>query len=372
MPIPFSPSRPPGPRAAPARRRWLALAAVALAWMHGPAAAADSPPDLPVVEVVEVRAREVGVGVEFEGALEAARTSTVAAQVHGNVVERRVQAGDTVQAGQVLAKIDERDAQAGVARSEAAIAQARAELVDAQVAWERSRDLVERGFLSRAALDAAQARLLKARAAERQAIASGRQAALAQNFATVVAPYDGLVLATHLEAGDLAAPGRAVATVYAPQSIRAVAHLPASQRQAVERALRVDIVLAPGRTIVADSVTVLPGVDASSQTSEVRLEFPVSEPFAGVPGQRVRVRFVQASALRRIIPAQALLRRGELDAVYVARADGFSLRAVRVGAAHGEDGVEVLAGLVDGERIAVDPVRAGLTGARPAAARRDR
>src|SRR5690606_13188838 len=129
----------------------------------------------------------------LEATLEAVRQSTVAAQVNGNVVERFVRAGDLVRAGEPLVRVDARDAQAALARSEASIAQARAERTDAQGAWERSRTLVDRGFLSQAALDATEARLRVAQAAERQAVAGARQTALARDFTTIVAPYDGLV-----------------------------------------------------------------------------------------------------------------------------------------------------------------------------------
>ncbi len=61
-----------------------------------------------------------------------------------------------------------------------------------------------------------------------------------------------------------------------------------------------------------------------------------------------------------------MLRRGELTAVYAVQDGGFVLKAVRLGAAQGA-GVEVLAGLKPGERVALDPVRAGLAGAMPAA-----
>jgi hypothetical protein len=57
-----------------------------------------------------------------------------------------------------------------------------------------------------------------------------------------------------------------------------------------------------------------------------------------------------------------VLRRGELTAVYVALPQGFALRAVRIGPVAG-DTVDVLAGLRAGERVALDPVRAGLQGA---------
>ena len=65
------------------------------------------------------------------------------------------------------------------------------------------------------------------------------------------------------------------------------------------------------------------------------------------------------------LPASAVLRRGELTAVYVAQDQRFVLRALRLGSARGDE-VEALAGLRAGERIALDPVRAGLSGATPA------
>jgi hypothetical protein len=88
----------------------------------------------------------------------------------------------------------------------------------------------------------------------------------------------------------------------------------------------------------------------------------------------VRVHFAGASvaAASRVgpptlrIPATAVLRRGELTAVYVVQGQGFSLRTVRLGPDRGEAGVEVVAGLRDGERIAVDALKAGLSGATPA------
>jgi hypothetical protein len=58
-----------------------------------------------------------------------------------------------------------------------------------------------------------------------------------------------------------------------------------------------------------------------------------------------------------------VLRRGELTAVYVVSGQGFALKAIRLGAEHGTQGVEVLAGLSDTDRVALDPVRAGLAGA---------
>ncbi len=351
-----------------ARRFARAIAIASLACSFGFAGAAPDA-DPPAVDTIEVRTRPVRASVEFDATLEAIRQSTVAAQVSGNIVERLVRAGDRVRAGQPLVRIDERDAQAAVARSDAAIAQARAERIDAQSAVERNRALVERGFLSRAALDSSQARLDASRAAEQQALAGSRQATLARSFTTVVAPYAGLVLATHVDAGDLAAPGRAIATIYEPGAIRAVVHVPLSALSIAQDTSDVEVLFASGQALVPALRILVPGVDPVSQTRELRLEFAESMHVPGVPGQRARVRFDGAQAQRRTIPRSAVLRRGELDAVYVVRGARFALRAVRLGSVHGDE-IEVLAGLADGERIAADPVQAGLVAASPRAAGR--
>jgi len=84
----------------------------------------------------------------------------------------------------------------------------------------------------------------------------------------------------------------------------------------------------------------------------------------------VQVRFAAAGAdasATIVVPSAAVLRRGELTAVYVAQRDRFVLRAVRAGRDRGAAGTEVYAGLQPGERIAADAVRAGLAEAVPQA-----
>ena len=69
-----------------------------------------------------------------------------------------------------------------------------------------------------------------------------------------------------------------------------------------------------------------------------------------------------------MLPTPAIVRRGELTAVYVVTGKVFALRAIRVGVNQGRDGVEVLSGLVAGDVVALDPIRAGFANATPATA----
>jgi RND family efflux transporter MFP subunit len=330
----------------------------------------------PQVPVIAVGAQAVAGRAEFDGSLQAVRQSVLSAQASGRIATLSVKAGDRVKAGQVLAVIDDRATQAGVAQAQAGVAQAQASLANAKAAYERTKELRAQGFIAQAALDSALAQYRAAEAGAAAARAGQTQASVAQGFTRLTAPWDGWVLATHAEAGALAMPGAPIVTVYAPQPIRAVVHVPASLQPLALQAQQVEVQL-PGtdRWVVPASKTTVPAADPVSQTVEWRLNLSDADGADQVPGRQVKVRFVgsaaQAMPQRLVVPATALLRRGELTGVYVVTAKGesakgFALRAVRTGATHG-DGVEVLAGLKAGDQVALDPVRAGLSGATPVA-----
>ncbi len=338
---------------------------ISLAAVAGAPALAQAPAGV-AVPTVQIGARAVSTGYEIDGVIEPVRQSTIAAQASGRVVKLLVKMGDQVRAGQLLATIDDSETAVGVQRSAAQLSQAEAELRNAKAHYERTRELRAQGFVSQAALDMAETQYKAAQAGQSQATAGARASALNQGYTRVTAPYDGWVLQTHVEAGDLAVPGKPVVTVYAPQPLRAVVQVPASQADAARKAREVQVQLGDStsaRWVQPARRSTMPAADPVSQTVVWRLDLAAQDALNLIPGQQVRVRFAGSQAQRTVVPAQAVLRRGELTAVYVATERGFVLRAVRLGADHGAEGVEIVAGLVAGERVALDPVRAGLAGA---------
>ena len=336
--------------------RWLALGGLTLL-----SAGAIAGPRVPVIHV---QAQAVGTGMEMEGVVEAVRQATVSAQATGRVSALRVKAGDKVRAGQVLATIDDRDTQSGVVRSQAQVAQSEAELANALAHVQRTRELRQQGFVSQAALDVAESQYRAALAGRDGAGAGVQQARLAQSFTQVTAPFDGHVLETLAQAGDLALPGKPVATVYAPQPLRVVVQVPTSMGAQARSAQRIELqagdawVQPAGQQLVA-------AADPVSQTLTWKMDVPAAAAAQLIPGQSTRVRFAGGSARRMVVPQTGVLRRGELTGVYVASDKGFVLKAVRLGAEHG-DSVEVLAGLKAGDAVAVHAIQAGLAGAQPA------
>ncbi len=322
----------------------------------------------PRVHVVALGARAVSTGYEIDGVVEAVRQATVSAQATGRVATLQVKVGDKVRAGQVLATIDDRDTQTGVARSQAQVAQSEAELANAQANVQRTRDLRKQGFVSQAALDVAESQFKAAQAARAGAGAGAQQARLAQSFTQITAPFDGYVLETLAQAGDLAVPGKPVATVYASQPLRVVVQVPASMAQTARTAKSIELQVSGSgdatQWVAPASQQGVTAADPVSQTLTWKMDVPAGVAAQMMPGQQTRVRFVGGSAQRMVVPQTAVLRRGELTGVYVATDKGFVLKAVRLGAAHG-DSLEVVAGLKAGDAVAANAIQAGLAGAMP-------
>ena len=341
--------------------RW--FVALSLAGALGNAWAAD-----PVrVPVVTAGPKSVAIGVEIDGVVEPLKQSMVSSQATGRVSALMVKAGDPVKAGQLLATVDDRETQTGVQRSQAQQVQSDSELRNAQLNVSRTRDLQAKGFVSQAALDTAELQLKAAQAGRDQASAGLRQSALSQEFTRVTAPYDGYVSDTLVQAGDLAVPGKPLLSMYSPHAYRVVVHVGVSQLQSTRTAVQVEVQQAGGEWVKPIAQQLLPAADALSQTLQWRLDLPNMPGAPWVPGQQVRVRFVGGASQRITLPATAVLRRGELTAVYVAGGPGFVMRVVRLGSHLGQGQVEVLAGLLPQDRVALDPVQAGLLGAQPEA-----
>jgi hypothetical protein len=114
-----------------------------------------------------------------------------------------------------------------------------------------------------------------------------------------------------------------------------------------------------GKWVDSNTVQLLPTADASTHVSQVRVSLP--DVADAMPGMFARVHFVTGQAEKLTVPAVAVLRRGEVAAVYVQTPDNrLSLRQLRLGDAVGQGEIEVLAGLASGDKVVTDPVKAAI------------
>lgn len=319
-----------------------------------------TPPSALKTAVVEMR--EVDTTYSAEAVVEAVRQSTVAAQVAGRIVELRFDVGDTVKRGEVIVRIDERAATQAVAASEAQVTEAQAALANARAQYERSKLLVSQKFISASALDKVEADYKAAQARVSALLASAGQVATERSFTTIVAPYTGVVSARHVELGEMATPGKPLMTGFDPSTLRVVANVPQTQLAAIQAGARARIeVPSLNQWLDVKELTVVPTADPRTHTSRVRLDLPKTT--AGLyPGVFARAHFSVGKAMRLMVPRDAVIHRSELTAVYVVDDKGVpQLRQVRLGNVTDDRSIEVLAGVKPGERVAIEPIGAGMS-----------
>lgn len=309
-----------------------------------------------------VRARESTGLSSADGVIEAVRQTVLSAQVQGAIVELNVRPGDVVKAGQVLARIDARAADQSALASRAQVQAARAALEVASRDYKRQQLLLQRGFISQAALDQAEAVFKAAEAQVNAQIAQAGAATAQSDFHTLRAPYGGVVADVPVVQGDMALPGKPLLTMYDPSALRVTATVPQSAdvNAAAAMRFRVELPGSGGPMIEPVRVALLPTADPNTHTLQLRLDLPAGLKSA-VPGAFARAWFPRgntdaAGAAPRVsIPASAVVKRAELTGVYVVDANGKPwLRQVRLGSRSG-DLIEVLAGVSAGEAVATDP-----------------
>jgi RND family efflux transporter MFP subunit len=308
----------------------------------------------------EVAYRPVASGYAAEALVEAGRESTLAAQVAGRILTLGVDAGDTVKQGQLLVRIDDSEARNSMAGNQAQVAQAEAGLTNAQVQYERAKQLVARKFMSQSSLDKALAEYQAAQAQVAVAKAGVAQSLTSRGFTNIAAPFSGLVSARLAQAGEMASLGRPLLTMFDPATLRIVASVPQEKLAEVRRAGRASIEFPQqGKWVEAKSVTVLPAADSRTHISQVRMEIP--RDVAGVyPGMFARAHFATGQDKKLLVPATAIVRRSEVTGVYIVAGERVQFRQIRTGENLQGELVEVLAGIDPGERVALEPVKAGI------------
>lgn len=324
---------------------------------NGAKAPAATPPKL---ATAAVQSALVPRETAFDGTVEAVNQSTVSAQTSGRVVELPFDVGDYVEKGAVIARITPTEQRARTQAGEAAVAEARARLAEAQLAFDRTRDVYERKLIAKAQFDKAKADLDSARARLDAALAALAEARESLGHTVVQAPYPGIVVARLVQLGETVAPGRPLMAGVSLEHLRVVVEIPQQHIAPLRKHRRARVLLSDGSSVEATELRIPPNADPSTQTFRVLVGLAEGE--HGVfPGTMVKVAFVSGVDRRLLIPASAIVQRGEITGAYVVAPDGaVSLRYLRLATPAGDGRVPVLAGLIDGETVALDPIAAGI------------
>jgi RND family efflux transporter MFP subunit len=319
----------------------------------GLTAAADLPPRPVRVQTVALTPAERVA--TYSGTIQARVQADLAFRVSGKVIERPVDLGDRVRAGQLLARLDPTDLRYSLESQAQAVASAGADAANARAEMQRYERLGRNSpaFLlseyvrRQTTLAGAEAKLAQAR----------RQESLAQNqlaYSELRADADGLVTALPMQVGQVVQSGQAVATLAHQQEIEAAVDVPENRLPEVRAADAVTVTLwsAPDRPIHGRVREIGALADSASRTFAVKITL-LDAGDIGL-GMTAAVQFARhAGPPSAVLPASALTEQNGAPAVWVLdpKAGRASLRAVTLAGASDNGMVSVSSGLQPGEQV---------------------
>jgi RND family efflux transporter MFP subunit len=340
------------------------------------------------VQTVTVRANGQGASadavLQATGYVTARRSATVSAQITGTLTEVLIDEGFKVRKGQVLARLEDSALKAGLAAadaqvrsSQATIGQLRAQLAQAEADARRQAELAASGMTTRqtqeqtaTAVKTVGAQLEVAQRQAEAAQAQARQARVNFDYATVRAPFDGVVTARAAQVGEIISPLSAgggftrtgVGTIVDMDSLEVNVDVNEAYIAQVKPDMPCEAVLDayPDWKIPAHVVAVIPSADRGKATVKVRVALEVKDDRL-VPDMGVRVSFLatkpkaQAAPVPGVlVPPEAVTQREGGNAVFVVNDGRAQQRAVKLGADAGKFRL-VTEGVKAGETVVVSP-----------------
>ncbi len=288
---------------------------------------------------------------EAVGTLKAASRTVVSAKILAAIEEITVVAGDQVEGGDLLIRLDNNELDARLRQAEQALAAAQATRAEAELNYDRIRRLIEANVETEAAFDEARRRLDVARAEVLRSEEANREARVLLAYTEITAPRAGRIVDRLAEPGDMARPGEPLLVLYDATSLRLEApvleHLAVQLRPGDQLAVYVD---ALGSEFDATIDEIVPQADAPSRSFLVKATVPRSEDlYEGMFG---RLRIPAGTRRHLCLVVDAIREIGQLEMVDVVLPDGrLERRLIKTGRLGMPGRIEVLSGLKAGERV---------------------
>jgi RND family efflux transporter MFP subunit len=349
------------------------------------------PVQLQLANVTQVYPSQAYTVLTASGYVVPQRKSALASKVTGRLVWLGVEEGSRVKKGEVVARLESQDVEAGKTQAAANLEtarfnleNARAELADAALNLNRSKELVDKNFIARGEYDTSVARQKKAVAAVNAAesVIRANEAALESagiqlEYTLIRAPFDAVVLTKNADIGDIVTPfsasvesKAAVVTIADMDSLQVQADVSESSLGQVKIGQPCEIQLdaLPDKRLRGAVHMIVPTGDRSKAAVMVKIRF-VDWDHRILPELSAKISFLSKPVSkmdqvpRTAVNQKALVARGEGKAVFLVKGDRAEETLVRTGAQIG-DMVEVLIGLKAGDQVVLEPPPKLKSGAR--------
>ncbi len=285
------------------------------------------------------------------GEVRARYETRLAFRLPGQMIERRVEVGQRVAAGDVIARIDSRDANLAESQARAQLAQAESQATLAEADLKRFVELRTRNFISQAEFDRREAQARQAREQVAAAQAAAMQASNQVGYSVLTAPHSGVITALEAETGQVLAAGQTVARLARPDELEIAVSVPEHRLRDFTRRAQYQVSLwsSPGVSYAGRLREISPVADPATRTYAARIAVKGEDSRLSI-GMTAELRVVGSGGATPRLPVSAVFHRDGRPAVWVVADGKVSLVPVSTGELHGND-VAITAGLEPGQRV---------------------
>lgn len=310
-------------------------------------------------EDTSLKVRTITIGEEsgttsagYAGTIHNKTETNLAFQIGGRVINKFVNVGDSVQAGQVIAQINGSDTSAQVQNAEGAVKAAQSAYELAETNAKRYRELYAQQAISKLQLDQAENQLNATSAQLQQAQASLNLSSNQNSYTNLTAPDTGIITAFNIEAGQVVAAGQNVGTLAAGHDPEAVIALPEQEMAKIHVGSPANITFwaLPDVTVqgVVREISPVPDPVARTYTVKIALQNPPKEVQLGMT---VNANLSTTDSTNISIPLTALVKDSNgNNAVYIIRDKKAHLVPIKT-VEFGKNSVIVTSGLAKGDIV---------------------
>lgn len=316
----------------------------------------ETPEPVRAVKIMTVGASQLTAASEFAGEIRARTESRLGFRVPGKLLERKVETGQRVRAGQLLAQIDPQDLQLAVQAAQAAVASAQSQRDLALADFRRYEALRAQNFISSAELERRAATLAAAEAALTQARSQYAAQSNQAGYARLLATTAGVVTGVEAEPGQVLAAGQTVLRLAHDGPREAVFSVPEQWVKGFRPGLALmATVSSSGQTVKGQVREVAASADPVTRTFQIRLALPASMELPLGVTVNVQAPAIQAPTAQALkLPTTALWQQGEGTAVWLFDEAAMTVQPqpVQVQAVDGQE-VVIASGLRAGQKVVV-------------------
>jgi RND family efflux transporter MFP subunit len=314
----------------------------------------------PVTVVVATPGGAVEGGISVSGKIEAQQTANISTRMMGTITRIYVKVGDKVRRGQLLATISSQDIQAKQAQTNASIAEAQANVSNAQKDFDRFTNLYKKQSASAKELDNVTLQYNAAKARLEAATQMRNEVNAMLSYSSLTAPFDGVVTQRMADEGNMANPGMPLLTIEQNTQLEVSATVSESDINSIKKGDNAQVeVKAIGKTVECTISEISPSSQFTGGQYLMKLSIPEKEKKELYAGMYVNVfipvtgKTTKENTAAILVPLSSLVNKDQLTGVYtISNSNTALLRWVRTGKIFA-DKIEILSGLAQNEKFIV-------------------